>query len=117
MKKLTKTILVSSFALAAAAICGCRGSDVVIYDGDADKIVWGSIGTDSTWREAFAGVVDPKNECFHTLQDLKPANGKEDGLYVLREYDFSGVLRWERKLEGHLQVSPSGFIVSGGGTE
>jgi hypothetical protein len=25
------------------------------------------------------------------------------------------VLRWERKLEGYLQVSPSGFIVSGGG--
>ena len=61
MKKLTKTILVLSLALMAAAICGCRGSDVVIYDGDADKIVWGSIGTDSTWREAFAGVVDPKS--------------------------------------------------------
>ena len=59
MKKLTKTILVSSFALAAAAICGCRGSDVVIYDGDADKIVWGSIGTDSTWREAFASTIFP----------------------------------------------------------
>ena len=115
MKPFVRMLLVSSLALVAAAICGCRGSDVVIYDGDADKIVWGSIGTDSTWREAFAGVVDPKNECFHTLQDLKPANGKEDGLYVLREYDFSGVLRWERKLEGHLQVSPSGFIVSGGG--
>lgn len=25
------------------------------------------------------------------------------------------MLRWERKLEGYLQVSPSGFIVSGGG--
>ena len=34
MKKLTKTILVSSLALAVAAICGCRGSDVVLYDGD-----------------------------------------------------------------------------------
>ena len=42
---------------------------------------------------------------------------KDDGLYVLREYDFSGVLRWERKLEAYLQVYPSGFIVSGGGTE
>jgi hypothetical protein len=112
---LRRGILVSTFALAVAAICGCRESDVVIYDGDPDNIVWGSIGTDSTWREAFAGVVDPKNECFHTLQKLKPANGKEDGLYVLREYDFSGVLRWERKLEGYLQVHPSGFIVSGGG--
>ena len=117
MKPFARNVLVSSLALVAAAICGCRGSDVVIYDGDADKIVWGSIGTDRSWREAFAGVVDPKNECFHTLQDIKPANGKDDGLYVLREYDFSGVLRWERKLEGYLQVSPSGFIVSGGGTE
>ena len=44
---LRSVILVSSLALVAAAICGCRGSDVVIYDGDADKIVWGSIGTDS----------------------------------------------------------------------
>ena len=67
-----KAILVLSLAFAVAAICGCRGSDVVIYDVDADNIVWGSIGTDSTWREAYAGVVDPKNECFHTLQALNP---------------------------------------------
>ena len=43
---LRRGILVSTFALAVAAICGCLESDVVIYDGDTDNIVWGSIGTD-----------------------------------------------------------------------
>ena len=114
MEKLIKTILVSSLALAVTAICGCRGSDVVIYDGDTDQIVWGSIGTDCTWREAFAGVVDPKNECFHTLQDLKAANGTNAGLYMLRGDDCAGGLRWEWQREGCLHVSPSALIVSGG---
>ena len=40
--------------LLCAALVGCRGSDVVMYDARSEDVVWGSVGTDTDWRECLS---------------------------------------------------------------
>ena len=73
-----------------AALGGCRGSDVVMYDARSEDVVWGSVGTDSDWRECLSLAVDGKNGRFYTLQTVNRDAKAKKAKLKLRAYDFRG---------------------------
>ena len=102
--------------LLCAALVGCRGSDVVMCDARSEDVVWGSVGTDSDWRECLSMAVDGKNGRFYTLQTVNRDAKAKKAKLKLRAYDFTGVAHDEFVFDSDITyIGPDSFIVSGGG--
>lgn len=99
-----------------AVLAGCRGSDIVMYDHQNGEIVWGSLGTDSDWRECLSESIDGENGRFYTLQPLKKDYKAKKARAKLRAYDFHGILQSEQSFDSDIAyIGEDAFIVSGGG--
>ena len=99
-----------------AALVGCRGSDVVMYDARSEDVVWGSVGTDTDWRECLSMAVDGKDSRFYTLQTVNRELKAKKAKLKLRSYDFTGVAHDEFVFDADITyIGQDSFIVSGGG--
>ena len=102
--------------LLCVALGGCRGSDVVMYDARSRGVIWGSVGTDSDWRECLSLAVDGKNGRFYTLQTVNRDAKAKKAKLKLRAYDFTGVAHDEFVFDSDITyIGQDSFIVSGGG--
>lgn len=98
------------------ALGGCRGSDVVMYDARSRGVIWGSVGTDSDWRECLSLAVDGKNSRFYTLQTVNRDAKAKKAKLKLRAYDFTGVAHDEFVFDSDITyIGQDSFVVSGGG--